>query len=47
MTDVEERVARWLWRREANEGQMVGNFKEQEKYYIKEAKKIIRMVNRK
>jgi hypothetical protein len=35
-----ERVARWLWRRDAREGQMVGTFEEQRTFWMREARKI-------
>lgn len=38
---VKEKIARWLWRRDKNEGQMVGTFEEHKDHWMKEANKII------
>ena len=42
--DLIEKIGRWLWRRDANEGQMVGDYKEHETHWRKESKKIIKII---
>ncbi len=42
--DLIEKVGRWLWRRDANDGQMVGDYIGNETHWRKEAKKILRII---
>jgi hypothetical protein len=39
-----ERIARWLYRRDKDDGKMVGTFRENGRFYKKEAKKILAII---
>ncbi len=44
--DKIERVARWFWRYHANQGEMVGDYLDGESTWRKEAKKLIRIIEK-
>jgi hypothetical protein len=43
---VIQRLARWLWRRDADQGQMVGSEGENQRYWNSEARKILKIVRK-